>query len=223
MDAAPSTRVGRSGLRPRSRPRRARTEARQAKYRSNRRRAGASRGHNRSAHHTDPDEWPPQASPVQRWEAGLWPNRRLSDTRQEPSAQRALHEPDEGALARSRPVERATRHHARCLRPLAVRIFQDRRPRQLLIRCGRQPQRSEDFLNPFVGLIALFPYQFTPEGWFNCDGQVVPVAEYQPLFSLIGNQFGGDGEQTFVLPKLDGPAPGLRYCIAFEGIYPSPS
>ena len=76
-------------------------------------------------------------------------------------------------------------------------------------------------MDPFVGLIALFPYQFSQNGWFTCEGQVLSVAEYQPLFSLIGNQFGGDGEQTFVLPKLAGPAPGLRYFIAVEGIYPS--
>jgi microcystin-dependent protein len=76
-------------------------------------------------------------------------------------------------------------------------------------------------LDPFVGLIALFPYPFTPNGWFTCDGQVLSVNEYQPLFALIGNRFGGDGEQTFLLPKLEGPAPGLRYFIAFEGLYPS--
>ena len=45
----------------------------------------------------------------------------------------------------------------------------------------------------------------------------------QGLFSLLGTQFGGDGRTTFALPDLRGkePAPGLHYCIAMNGLYPT--
>ena len=78
-------------------------------------------------------------------------------------------------------------------------------------------------MDPFVGLIALFPYPFIPNGWFTCDGQVLSVTDYQPLFTLIGNRFGGDGRQTFALPNLPDPAPGMRYFIATVGDLPQRS
>ena len=43
-----------------------------------------------------------------------------------------------------------------------------------------------------------------------------------PLFSLLGNKFGGDETRTFGLPDFRTLAPrGLTYCIALEGIFPS--
>jgi len=47
--------------------------------------------------------------------------------------------------------------------------------------------------------------------------------EYQMLFSLIGDRFGGDGRQTFALPDMQKdaqPTEGLTWCIAVDGIYP---
>ncbi len=45
----------------------------------------------------------------------------------------------------------------------------------------------------------------------------------QALFSLFGTAFGGDGRTTFAVPSLQGkePVPGLQYCMAIQGIYPS--
>jgi microcystin-dependent protein len=73
---------------------------------------------------------------------------------------------------------------------------------------------------PFVGQIQLFPYLFAPRYWLHCDGQLLAIVQYQELYSLLGNQFGGDGMQTFALPKLTGPAPNVQYFIATAGIYP---
>ena len=48
------------------------------------------------------------------------------------------------------------------------------------------------------------------------------ISQNTALFSLLGTNFGGDGRTTFALPNLQGkePVPGLRYCIAIQGIYP---
>ena len=78
-------------------------------------------------------------------------------------------------------------------------------------------------MEPFLGQIELFPYTFTPARWMPCTGQLLNINQNTALFSLLGTTFGGDGKTTFALPNLQGkePAPGLMYCIAVEGIYPS--
>lgn len=62
--------------------------------------------------------------------------------------------------------------------------------------------RSSD--SPFVGEIALYPYNFAPYGWLECNGQLLPISEYETLFVLIGTTYGGDGQSTFALPDLQG-------------------
>jgi microcystin-dependent protein len=57
---------------------------------------------------------------------------------------------------------------------------------------------------PFLGQILLVPYNFAPKGWAFCQGQLLPIAQYTALFSLIGNTYGGDGETNFALPDLRG-------------------
>ncbi len=78
-------------------------------------------------------------------------------------------------------------------------------------------------MEPFIGQIQLFPYNFAPIGWAFCEGQIMPISQYTALFSLLGMQFGGDGKTTFALPDLRGkePAPNMHYCIAFGGLYPT--
>ncbi len=62
-------------------------------------------------------------------------------------------------------------------------------------------------MQPFVGQITLFPYNFAPLGWAFCAGQLLPINQYTALFSLLGTQFGGDGRSNFGLPDLRGRAP----------------
>ena len=61
--------------------------------------------------------------------------------------------------------------------------------------------------NPFVGQITLFPYNFAPNGWAFCAGQLLPIAQHTALFSLLGVQFGGNGTTNFALPDLRGRVP----------------
>ncbi|MEG0182735.1 MAG: tail fiber protein [Stenotrophomonas sp.] len=60
---------------------------------------------------------------------------------------------------------------------------------------------------PYVGEVRLFPYNFAPVGWFDCDGRLLSIAEYDVLFNLIGTTYGGDGVNTFGLPNLSGRVP----------------
>lgn len=57
---------------------------------------------------------------------------------------------------------------------------------------------------PFLGDIEAFPYSFAPVGWAFCAGQLLPIAQNQALFALLGTTFGGDGIRTFALPDLRG-------------------
>lgn len=80
-------------------------------------------------------------------------------------------------------------------------------------------------MDPFIGQIELFPYSFEPMGWARCDGRLMPISQYDVLFSLIGINYGGDGQTNFALPNLLGtePIPGMDFFIAYVGLYPQRS
>src|SRR5215510_2209805 len=60
---------------------------------------------------------------------------------------------------------------------------------------------------PFLGMIAIYPYSFAPRGWAFCNGQLLPIAQNTALFSLLGTTYGGNGQTTFGLPDLRGRVP----------------
>jgi microcystin-dependent protein len=60
---------------------------------------------------------------------------------------------------------------------------------------------------PYVGEIRIFAGNFAPAGWMLCEGELLPISEYETLFNLIGTTYGGDGQSTFALPDLRGRAP----------------
>jgi microcystin-dependent protein len=62
-------------------------------------------------------------------------------------------------------------------------------------------------MDPFLGQIQAFGFNFTPRGWAQCDGQLLPVSSNAALFSLLGTTYGGDGRTTFALPDLRGRVP----------------
>src|SRR5690348_4194011 len=74
--------------------------------------------------------------------------------------------------------------------------------------------------NNFVGEIRMFAGNFAPAGWMLCNGQLLPIAENETLFQLIGTTYGGDGQSTFALPDLRGRLPlhfGNAYVLAQAG------
>ena len=60
---------------------------------------------------------------------------------------------------------------------------------------------------PYVGEIRMFGGSFAPAGWMFCAGQLLPISENEVLFQLIGTTYGGDGQETFALPDLQGRIP----------------
>ena len=62
-------------------------------------------------------------------------------------------------------------------------------------------------MDPFLGQTILFAGNFAPRGWAYCEGQLLPINQYQALFSILGTTYGGDGRTTFALPDLRGRAP----------------
>jgi microcystin-dependent protein len=60
---------------------------------------------------------------------------------------------------------------------------------------------------PYVGEIRMFAGNFAPAGWMFCDGQLLPISEYDTLFVVIGTTYGGDGQSTFALPDLQSRVP----------------
>lgn len=71
-------------------------------------------------------------------------------------------------------------------------------------------------MDPIMAMIAYFAFNFDQDGWLRCMGQPLSVQQNSALFSLLGNSFGGDGN-NFMLPDLRGKviigqgAAGLNY------------
>ena len=60
---------------------------------------------------------------------------------------------------------------------------------------------------PYLGEIRIFGFNFPPRGFAHCDGQLLPINQYQALYSILGIAFGGDGRTDFALPDLRGRVP----------------
>jgi microcystin-dependent protein len=59
----------------------------------------------------------------------------------------------------------------------------------------------------FIAQISPMGFNFCPRGWASTDGQLLPINNYQALFSLVGTTYGGDGRTSFGLPDLRGRTP----------------
>lgn len=87
--------------------------------------------------------------------------------------------------------------------PVALNNMQ---PYQVLNYCiattGIYPSRNG--MDPYLGEITLFPYNFVPMEYAACNGQIMSIAQNTALYSLLGTYFGGNGSTTFGLPDLTG-------------------
>lgn len=59
----------------------------------------------------------------------------------------------------------------------------------------------------FIGQIMLTGFNFAQRGFALCNGQLLPINQNQALFSLLGVQYGGNGQTNFALPDLRGRTP----------------
>ena len=55
-----------------------------------------------------------------------------------------------------------------------------------------------------MGQIMCAGFNFAPRGWAELNGQLLPIAQNQALFSLLGTTYGGNGQTTFALPDMRG-------------------
>ena len=77
----------------------------------------------------------------------------------------------------------------------------------------------------YVGQVCLFAFNYSPKGYMLCDGKMLDIIEHPELFALLGSKFGGDGRETFCIPKLP-PVPSqygteMKYYICISGTYPA--
>ena len=70
-------------------------------------------------------------------------------------------------------------------------------------------------MDPYIGEIRCFGFNFAPRGWVLCNGQLLSISTNTALFSLLGTMYGGDGHHHLrpSRPAGQGPArvrPGSR-------------
>ncbi|MCR9257064.1 MAG: tail fiber protein [Alphaproteobacteria bacterium] len=61
--------------------------------------------------------------------------------------------------------------------------------------------------NPFLGQIIMFAGTFSIQDYAFCSGQLMQVSQNPSLFSLLGDNYGGDARTTFGLPDFRGREP----------------
>ena len=60
----------------------------------------------------------------------------------------------------------------------------------------------------YIGEIRIFPYEYAPENWLECNGQSLSISQNQALYAVIGCQYGGSAQSdVFKLPNLQGCVP----------------
>jgi len=57
---------------------------------------------------------------------------------------------------------------------------------------------------PYIGQIMFAAFNFAPQGLAELNGQLLPIQQNTALFSLLGTQYGGNGQTTFALPDMRG-------------------
>jgi len=62
-------------------------------------------------------------------------------------------------------------------------------------------------MDPYIGEIRMFGFNFAPVGWFACQGQLLQISQFTALFSILGTMYGGNGTSNFGLPNLQGIVP----------------
>lgn len=86
-------------------------------------------------------------------------------------------------------------------------------------------------METYLGQIVYVPWTWTIQNFALCSGQTLPISQYQALFSLLGDNFGGDSVHSFCLPDLrpldqngnrrSWEAGDIVAQIALQGVYPS--
>ena len=62
-------------------------------------------------------------------------------------------------------------------------------------------------METYIGTILPFGFNFAPSNWMTCQGQVLQVNQYNAVYALLGNLYGGSPSVNFNLPDLQGRMP----------------
>ncbi|MBN2773644.1 MAG: tail fiber protein [Prolixibacteraceae bacterium] len=62
-------------------------------------------------------------------------------------------------------------------------------------------------MDGYLGEVKLFAGNYPPAGWVYCQGQILAIAQYQALYSVVGTTYGGNGTTSFGIPNLCGRVP----------------
>ncbi|MFN8491587.1 MAG: tail fiber protein [Caldilineaceae bacterium] len=91
-------------------------------------------------------------------------------------------------------------------------------PYQVVNFCVASQTFSPDTDNAFIGEIRIFAGNTAPEGWGQCNGQLLSIQQNPALFVLLGTAYGGNGTTNFAVPNLQaqtplssGQGPGLSF------------
>jgi hypothetical protein len=88
------------------------------------------------------------------------------------------------------------------------------------------PSAGAGFDDCKLGEVRLFAGTKAPNLTVEAAGQTLPINQNIALFSLLGTQYGGNGQNTFKLPDLRDASPkgasprGVHYVICIEGDWP---
>src|SRR5688572_5196786 len=72
---------------------------------------------------------------------------------------------------------------------------------------ARKHPLGEEMTEVFLGQIMTVGFGFAPKGFALCNGQLLPIAQNQALFSLLGTMYGGNGTTTFALTNMQSRTP----------------
>ncbi|MBF9141097.1 phage tail protein [Hymenobacter properus] len=61
-------------------------------------------------------------------------------------------------------------------------------------------------MEAYIGEIRAVGFNFAPQNWALCQGQIMQIRSNTALFSILGTTYGGNGTTTFALPNLCGRA-----------------
>ena len=62
-------------------------------------------------------------------------------------------------------------------------------------------------MDVYIGTILMVGFNFAPQGWALCNGQLLSIQQNTALFALLGTTYGGNGQTSFALPDLQGRVP----------------
>ncbi|MBB4955930.1 microcystin-dependent protein [Agrobacterium vitis] len=62
-------------------------------------------------------------------------------------------------------------------------------------------------MDSYLATILPVAFSYAPDGWLGCWGQQISISQYNAIYSLVSNIYGGDGRTYFNLPDLRGRMP----------------